>query len=174
MAYLLEQEYGLKLPRRLQIEFSRAVQRATDDSGKEVAAADIHALFSREYLDGNGACSYRAHRMVEDTAQPESVAVEAELVLDGKPVTVRASGNGPIDAFVRALERRIKVMDYHEHAIGSGADARAACYLELRIDEGPTLFGVGIDANIVTASFKAVLSALNRQTAPESKTVAAS
>ena len=159
MAYLLEQEYGLKLPRRLQIEFSRAVQQLADDSGQEVDAAAIHALFRREYLDARPGYAYRSHRLTED----ETLTVEADLTLDSKAVRVRGSGNGPIAAFVQALDRRIELMDYHEHALGSGADAHAACYLELRIDDGPTLFGVGIDANIVTASFKAVLSALNRQ-----------
>ncbi len=159
MAYLLEQEYGLKLPRRLQIEFSRAVQQLADDSGQEVDAAAIHALFRREYLDARPGYAYRAHRLTEG----ETLTLEADLMLDGEAVRVRGAGSGPIDAFVQALDRRIELMDYHEHALGSGADAHAVCYLELRIDDGPTLFGVGIDASIVTASFKAVLSALNRQ-----------
>jgi 2-isopropylmalate synthase len=75
---------------------------------------------------------------------------------------VKGAGNGPIDAFVRALGLDVRVMDYHEHAIGSGADAKAASYIELRIGNGPTTFGVGIDGNIATASFKAVISAINR------------
>lgn len=81
----------------------------------------------------------------------------------GKPIVVTGRGNGPIDAFVRALDLDVIVMDYQEHAIGSGADARAACYVELRMAEQPALFGVGIDCNIVTASLLAVLSAINRQ-----------
>jgi 2-isopropylmalate synthase len=163
MAYLLEQAYGLKLPRRLQIEFSRAVQRVSDDSGKEVAAADIYALFSSEYLDAKAPYAYRAHRMTEGSGQP--VALELELACADRVTTLQGTGNGPIDAFVDALDLDIRVMDYHEHAIGAGADARAACYVELRVDNGPTLFGVGIDRNIVTASFIAVLSALNRHVA---------
>ena len=165
MAYLLEQEYGLALPRRLQIEFSRAIQREADATGKEIAASDIHAIFQREYLERSEPYVYRAHRMSEDTAKAESINIEVDIVRIGQPVTVRGSGNGPIDAFVHALGLDIKLMDFHEHAIGAGADAKAASYIELRLNEAPTGFGVGIDANIVTASFKAVLSAVNRQIA---------
>ena len=165
MAYLLEQEYGLALPRRLQIEFSRAIQREADATGKEIAASDIHAILQREYLERVEPYVYRAHRMSEDTAKAESINIEVDIVRNGQPVTVRGSGNGPIDAFVHALGLDIKLMDFHEHAIGAGADAKAASYIELRLNEAPTGFGVGIDANIVTASFKAVLSAVNRQIA---------
>jgi 2-isopropylmalate synthase len=172
MSFLLEQEYGLKLPRRLQIEFSRAVQRATDDSGKEVAAADIHALFSREYLDVQSPYAYHAHQLKESSGQPVQLALQ--LAGENGVTTLEGTGNGPIDACINALGQNIRVMDYHEHAIGAGADARAACYVELRVDNGPTLFGVGIDRNIVTASFMAVFSALNRHAAITTTTEAAS
>ena len=164
MTYLLEQEYGLKLPRRMQIEFSRAVQQVTDDSGKEVSAQDIHAIFQREYLDAARPYAYHAHRLSEDSSTG-AVELEAELCHHGKPIVVTGRGNGPIDAFVRALDLDVIVMDYQEHAIGSGADARAACYVELRMADQPALFGVGVDCNIVTASLLAVLSAINRQVA---------
>ncbi len=168
MAYLLEQEYGLELPRRLQIEFSRVVQRHADATGREVAAADIHALFAGEYLEQDGAAyRYVAHRMREDSEGADDQRVQIEATVQRERVTEQrhGSGNGPIDAFVAALGLDIRLMDYHEHSIGSGADARAACYVELRLGGGPTLFGAAIDSNIVTASFKAVLSAVNRQLA---------
>ncbi|MBD8657309.1 2-isopropylmalate synthase [Oxalobacteraceae sp. CFBP 13730] len=160
MAYLLEQEYGLQLPRRLQIEFSRVVQRQADESGREINPADLHALFAREYLDQQEPYHYLAHRMTEDSAH--DVQLEVDVARHHAPQVFSGRGNGPIDAFVTALGLKIRLMDYHEHAIGSGADARAACYVELRVGNGPTLFGVGIDSNIVTASFKSVLSAVNR------------
>ncbi|MEM8512708.1 2-isopropylmalate synthase [Massilia sp. MP_M2] len=160
MAYLLEQEYGLQLPRRLQIEFSRVVQRQADESGREINPADLHALFAREYLDQQEPYHYLAHRMTEDSAH--DVQLEVDVARHHAPQVFSGRGNGPIDAFVTALGLEIRLMDYHEHAIGSGADARAACYVELRVGDGPTLFGVGIDSNIVTASFKSVLSAVNR------------
>ena len=170
MAYLLEQEFGLQLPRRLQIEFSRVVQRLADSSGREIAAADIHALFQREYLEHDQPYRYLSHRMTENTRSDDSEAAEPVQIevsaIDGiVQRAMRGAGNGPIDAFVNALGIDVRLMDYHEHAIGSGADARAACYVELRVGNGPTLFGAGIDSNIVTASFKAVLSAVNRHTA---------
>ncbi|MEY8689761.1 MAG: 2-isopropylmalate synthase [Leptothrix sp. (in: b-proteobacteria)] len=170
ISYLLEAEYGLELPRRLQIEFSQVVQGVMDHDGKELSAADIWGHFGREYaLDasdqalvgaplveeqGQGAGRVRLRAQVQD-----GVGGAAVLYLDG-------AGNGPVDAFVQALSvataERIEVLDYHEHSIGAGAQARAAAYLELRIGDGPTLFGVGIDVNIVTASIKAVLSGWQR------------
>jgi 2-isopropylmalate synthase len=166
MAYLLEQEYGLELPRRLQIEFSRVVQKFADASGREVAASDIHALFAREYFEqDNPAYQYVSHRMTEDSEGEHRVQLEVSLQHNRVTQSRPGTGNGPIDAFVNALGLDVRLMDYHEHAIGSGADARAACYVELRLANGPTLFGAAIDNNILTASFKAVLSAVNRQLA---------
>ncbi len=162
VAYLLEQDYGLVLPRRLQIEFSRAVQKATDSSGKEIVSADIYAIFQQEYLDKSAPYTYVGHRMTEDTAQVDSVKIALDISHHGKLLTLQGTGNGPIDAFVDALGIEINLMDYHEHAISGGADAQAACYVELRIAGGSTMFGVAIDGNIVRASFKAVISAMNR------------
>ncbi|WP_456280788.1 2-isopropylmalate synthase [Cupriavidus sp. JZ107] len=160
MAYLLEQVHGLYLPRRLQIEFSRAVQRMTDETGAEASADDLFALFRREYLEADAPLRYVSHRMM--SGQDDQVEVEATLVQDGATRVVRGKGNGPIDAFVRALGMPVRLMDYHEHAQSSGADARAACYVEVRVGESATGFGAGIDANLVTASLKAVVSGVNR------------
>jgi 2-isopropylmalate synthase len=164
MAYLLEQEYGLALPRRLQIEFSRVVQAEADATGKEIDAGSIHTLFRHEYLERNTPYAYQKHRMTDQAGQEQGQAVTMEIDLEhnGQPIHLHGIGNGPIDAFVNALDLDIKVMDYHEHAINAGANAQAACYVEVRVAGGPTLFGVGVDVNIVTASFKAVLSAVNR------------
>ncbi|WP_071363721.1 2-isopropylmalate synthase [Massilia timonae] len=171
MAYLLEQEYGLQLPRRLQIEFSRAVQRVADESGREINAGDLHALFAREYLEQDEPYHYISHRMVEDSEH--EVQLDVTVTRHHAQQAFAGTGNGPIDAFVNALGLEIRLMDYHEHAIGSGADARAACYVELRVGNGLTLFGVGIDSNIVTASFKSVLSAVNRHMAASAENPAA-
>jgi 2-isopropylmalate synthase len=161
IAYLLENDYGLELPRRLQIEFSQAVQAVMDDSGKELTAADIWAVFAREYhLES----AQVAHQTIAE-GESGNVQLRADVQVDNDSFTVHGLGNGPVDAFVAGIAERtgerIEVLDYHEHAIGSGAQARAAAYLELRIG-ARTLFGVGIDANIVSASMKAVLSALQR------------
>jgi 2-isopropylmalate synthase len=165
MAYLLEQEFGLQLPRRLQIEFSRAVQAVADASGREIAAKEIHEIFCREYFDQATPYAYGSHKMVEDTTSDETVQIDIAVTHHNAALALQGGGNGPIDAFVNALGLDIKLMDYHEHSIGSGANARAACYVELRLANGPTMFGAGIDSNIVTASFKAVISAVNRQLA---------
>jgi len=162
IAYLLESEYGLELPRRLQIEFSRVVQAVTDDTGKEVDAAQIKAIFDREYHVG---ADLVRHARIDEAADG-AVTVHADVTI-GEDATRRLAGigNGPIDAFVAALQEttgaEIRVLDYHEHAIDGGADARAVAYVELRIGEH-TLFGIGIDRNIVTASLNAVVSGLQR------------
>jgi 2-isopropylmalate synthase len=161
ISYLLEHEFGLELPRRLQIEFSRVVQAVTDDTGKEVDAAQIKMIFDREYgLDDSG-----VGQIAIGQAADGMVTVQADVCLvDGPSLAVHGVGNGPIDAFVSALQHQgvpIRVLDYHEHAIASGADARAVAYVELRVGE-QTLFGVGMHRNIVTASLNAVVSGLRR------------
>ncbi|SOZ17612.1 2-isopropylmalate synthase 2 (Alpha-isopropylmalate synthase 2) (Alpha-IPM synthetase 2) [Cupriavidus taiwanensis] len=160
MAYLLEQVHGLYLPRRLQIEFSRAVQALTDDTGLEASADDLYGLFQREYLAREAPLRYVSHQLASDSTGATVITVQMER--DGQPCSVRGSGNGPIDAFIDALELPVRVMDYHEHAMNAGADARAACYVEVRVGDSPTGFGAGIDANLVTASLRAVLSGVNR------------
>ena len=165
MAYLLESEYGLELPRRLQIEFSRVVQQETDVSGKELLASDLWNLFRREYgLDTIAAPKQRA-MSESDGSGNTRVTLKAEVQLAGKPVTIEGEGTGPVDAFVAGLNAtglaQVKVMDYREHAIGSGANAQAVAYLELRVGDR-TLYGVGVDADILTASLKGILSGLAR------------
>jgi len=163
IAYLLETEYGLELPRRLQIEFSQVVQRVMDDAGKELSAADIHAIFEREYGIDSAGASVVQPQMSELAGG--AMRLSAEVVLGGWVGHVQGEGNGPIDAFVNALAARlgqeVRVLDYHEHAIGSGADARAVAYLELRVGN-VTRHGVGIDGSILRASMQAILSGLSR------------
>jgi 2-isopropylmalate synthase len=166
IAYLLESEYGLELPRRLQMEFSQAVQRVMDVDGKELTAADLWQLFEGEYRiqDETGP----QHRVLEEQGEgaDASVVLRADLPWDGEIRRIEGRGNGPIDAFIQALAdatgHSIRVIDYHQHAIGAGADAQAVAYLELRVDEAQTLFGVGMDANIISASLKAIVSGLER------------
>lgn len=168
IAYLLESEYGLSLPRRLQIEFSTIVQAVTDASGKEVTAADIYKLFKAEYLDPSKPYAYVAHHLVEDSKQ-DRVQLKTELQVNGNAQKLDGQGNGPIDAFVAGLAaltgQALSVVDYHEHAVSAGSDAKAVTYIELKIGSTTrATHGVGIDGNIVTASLKAILSALNRHT----------
>ncbi|AHV92591.1 2-isopropylmalate synthase [Bordetella holmesii] len=164
VSYLLEQEHGLVLPRRLQIEFSRAIQRVTDETGSEVTSEDVYSIFASEYLEQRGPWKLVRHRIDGNPSAGEGkqFAIEAELEYDGERRIVRGNGDGAISAFVAALDVPVRIMDYHEHAIGTGTDTRAASYVEVRVGESPTGFGVGIDRDIVTASFRAVLTAVNR------------
>jgi 2-isopropylmalate synthase len=158
MAYLLETEYGLELPRRLQIEFSQVVQAHMDTEGKELIAQDLWDLFQREY----GTARITAPQ-VQQTASADGVVLTAQW--EGQQIT--GHGAGPIEAFVNGLNavpgaNTVRVLDYHEHAMGAGANAQAVAYLELRINEQHTVFGVGMDANIVSASLKAIVSGMQR------------
>jgi 2-isopropylmalate synthase len=169
ISYLLESEYGLELPRRLQIEFSQVVQTVTDASGKELTAADLFALFEREYgIASNGVPQHQVSQE-PGGVEGERIGITAQVQMSGRAFGLRGIGNGPIDAFVQGLShvtgQAVRVLDYHEHAISSGANARAVAYLELRVGD-QTLFGVGMDSNIVSASLKAVVSGVQRATAP--------
>jgi 2-isopropylmalate synthase len=166
VAYLMKAEHHLDLPRRLQIEFSGVVQRHTDDEGGEVSAADLWRAFRDEYLpDPEHAWGRFALAGTQRSTSAEGLdRLSVDLVDDGEPVRLEAEGNGPIAAFTAALADRgvdVRVLDYHEHAMSAGGDATAASYVECAV-EGRVLWGVGIDANIVTASLKAVVSAVNR------------
>ena len=161
ISYLLESEYGLELPRRLQIEFSQVVQAVMDATGKELTAQDLFALFEREY----GVRSIPAPQHQVEEATGGAVRLAAQVQVGGRSLSLQGAGNGPIDAFVQALGEAcgtpIRVLDYHEHSIGAGANAQAVAYLELRVGER-TLFGVGLDSNIVSASLKAIVSGVQR------------
>jgi len=161
ISYLLESEYGLELPRRLQIEFSQVVQSAMDASGKEFTAHDLFDLFEREYSVHSTEAPI--HRVLEEDSG--SLELTAEVRLGEESTWIRGKGNGPIDAFVDGLSQAsgqpIRVLNYHEHSIGTGSSAQAIAYLELRIGDR-TLFGVGTDSDIVSASLKAIVSGLQR------------
>jgi 2-isopropylmalate synthase len=163
IAYILEKEHGLELPRRLQIEFSRVVQAIADGEGVEVPADRLWGAFEAEYLEGNGRYGFVSHSASSDHAQQDVVA---KITVDGNLKTILGHGNGPVDGFVDAIRREsglaFDVADYREHAMGMGANASAVAYVELKLGDGASLFGVGIDRNIVVASLKAVLSGVNR------------
>ncbi|MHC8373582.1 2-isopropylmalate synthase [Pseudomonas sp. MDT1-85] len=170
IAYLLEQEYGINLPRRMQIEFSQVVQRETDRLGLEMTAQQIHALLHSEYLQANTPYALVSHRLQEENGHS---AVEVEVSGKGQGETNlhwRGKGNGALEALVAGLPIPVEIMDYNEHAIGAGTNAKAAAYIELRVNGERAVHGVGIDENITTASFKALFSALNRSLSqPEAK-----
>ena len=168
IAYLLESEHGLELPRRLQIEFSKSVQAVMDATGKELTAENLYALFKQDY----GLLTVKAptgqlltNHCKNDDLDDKEVSLKADVELGGLVMRIEGTGNGPIAAFVQGLcavtGETLRVLNYHEHAIGEGADVQAVAYLELRVGS-QTVFGVGMDSNIVSASFKAILSGFQR------------
>ena len=165
VAYIMRTEHHLDLPRRLQIEFSQVVQARTDSDGGEVSPAQMWEAFEAEYLAPRTPLALNSHHTSSVAGSDDELDVN--VFLDGKQTTLRGIGNGPIAAFVAALAtigHEVRVLDYAEHALSAGGDARAAAYVECAIGER-IVWGVGIDANIVTASLKAVVSAVNRATA---------
>ena len=163
VAYILEQEYGLTLPRSLQVEFSKVVQKCADATGKEMSPAEIWQEFQREFLDRGTPLALLGHGF--DHQLGEAGRMTATLRDGAAERIVKGRGNGPIDAFIDALAQAgiaVEVVDYHEHSIGRGASAKAVAYVEIAADGG-TLNGVGMDEDIVTASLKAILAAINRR-----------
>ena len=165
VAYLMKTEHQLDLPRRLQIEFSQVVQARTEADGGEVSAAELWSVFTDEYLPslrGPGRFALLASRQTSEAGGADRLSVD--IVDDGRERTLEGLGNGPIAAFVHALAEidvKVRVLDYHEHAMSAGGDATAAAFVECEVGER-VLWGVGIDPNIVTASLAAVVSAVNR------------
>ena len=167
IAYILKTEHDLDLPRDLQVEFSQIVQKVTDETKKEITAEGIWELFQRMYLDRTTPIEFLEYWSVPDSHASEMCRVSARVHLNGEERTINGKGNGPIAAFVDALKGDcgfdLGVLDYHEHAIGHGGDATAVAYVEVENGGGQSLFGVGIHPNIVVASLKATVSALNRK-----------
>ncbi|WP_432071655.1 2-isopropylmalate synthase [Streptomyces wuyuanensis] len=166
IAYVLKNDHKLDLPRRMQIEFSRIIQAKTDAEGGEVTPKEIWSVFQDEYLpnpvDPWGRVQLRSGQTTSDTDGTDTLTVEA--VVDGAETVLTGSGNGPISAFIDALNAigvDARVLDYQEHTMSEGASAQAASYIECAID-GKVLWGIGIDANTTRASLKAVVSAVNR------------
>ncbi|HEY5821461.1 MAG TPA: 2-isopropylmalate synthase [Propionibacteriaceae bacterium] len=166
VAYIMKSEHHLDLPRRLQIEFSRVVQTHTDAGGGEVGAARLWEIFDTEYVRPDEPLALVSVSSSSGTGRTDSVT--AEIRTSGRTRTVSGEGNGPVSAFVDAISplgHHVRVLDYHEHALSAGGDALAAAYVECEVGVGENsavVWGVGMDANIVAASLKAVTSAVNR------------
>lgn len=160
IAYLLETAYGLAMPRRMQVEFSGAVQRLTDATGQEVSADGIWNLFQQEYIHADQVMQYQSHSLSEQNGKQQ---IRLQALVKGEAVVLEGEGNGPIDALVQAFGQRLSVHDYEERAMGAGANAQAVAFAELGYAGQPgTLYGAGIDDNLVTASILAVISGINR------------
>jgi 2-isopropylmalate synthase len=167
VAYVLEQEFGYQLPKAMHKEIGRVVNNLADAKGTELTSEAIRDAFHREYLERRSPVSLEHFKTTE---RDSTVSCEARVLVDGKPHQLSGSGNGPIDAFVRALAStelpRFDVVSYSEHSLGAGAEARAASYIQVKIERGAAFFGAGIDTSIELASIKAIVSALNRAIRP--------
>jgi 2-isopropylmalate synthase len=166
IAYIMQADYGLNLPRNLQIEFSKDIQAITDAEGKELSSKRIYDRFREVYVDQpNGRLKFLDHQTYPDTAAKGRRIVEATILDGGKELVIKGGGNGPIDGFVDALSRHLgielSVRDYSEHSIQHGSNAAAICYMEMEYPGG-VMFGAAINTNIVAASLEAVVSAANR------------
>lgn len=166
IAYVLEQDYGLRLPRGLQVEFSHIIQEIADETGEELEPPSLWGAFETEYLSSSGALKLGEHRTAPIAGKPEGCELTAVVRRDGAVHTIRGRGNGPLDAFLHGLSREwgihLRVTDYTEHALGQGSDATAVAYVALESDDGSALYGVGRHSSIVTASLNAVVSSANR------------
>jgi 2-isopropylmalate synthase len=169
IAYILKNDYGIDMPRLLQVEFSKVIQQIADETGKEIQPALIWDTFRKEYLENVTPFAFEGHTTLPQRDHPELRLIDAEITANGKPRRISGHGNGPIAAYVEALAKdcgvKIRVRDYHQHATGAGEDAQAVSYIEAETAGGKVLWGVGMDSNIVTASLKAVTCAANRASA---------
>ena len=167
VAYLLEKDHGLSMPRRLQIEFSQVIQKIADESGKEISPSDVWDNFQTTYLNESGSYEFVEHNINskanKDGSQTDEI--EINLKVNDEIISITGTGNGPIDAMVNSikdyLKLDIKISDYHQHAISAGSDAKAVAYSELLLN-GKSVWGVGIHQNTVIAGFESVISGLNR------------
>ena len=163
VAYILEQEFGYSLPKAMHREIGRLINEVADTRGTELTPADVHEVFRQEYLERRAPVALQHFKTTE---RDSDVTCVAALVIDGVAHALTGQGNGPIDAFTRALATtplpRFEVLSYAEHSLGKGSEARAVSYIQIKTDRGQTLFGAGIDTNIELASIKAIVSALNR------------
>jgi len=167
IAFILEKDHGVSLPRRLQINLSEKVQKVADASGKEVMSSEIWGVFEENYLEVNGEFALQHYSLSseEDETGNPSDHIEVTLEIKNQSITLKGSGGGPIEAFISAINDHLKlsiaVSDYHQQSVTSGADAKAAAFIELAND-GQNEWGAGIDGSTVKASFKAIISGLNK------------
>ena len=168
VAYVMKEEHGFDLPRRFQIEFSKTIQHITEDSGTEITPGAMWSAFQDHYLPEERRFRLRSHELHTSTLDGKGrTTITAQVDAESDTVTVVGEGDGPVEAFVHALHTQwggsFDVVDYTEHAIGRGADARAVAYVESSDESANLMWGIGIDSNITTASLLAVLSAFERQ-----------
>jgi len=167
IAYIMQEDFGINLPRNLQVEFRGVIQEITDEEGKELSPARIHEVFLQTYVDQpDGRLKYVDHSSRSNPDIAGGRLVQAEITDNGSKTMIEGAGTGPVDGFTDALSKHagmaVSVIDYSEHSLKKGSNAAAICYMEVEAD-GERLFGVGINTNIVAASLEALISAVNRK-----------
>ncbi len=166
VAFILEDEYGYKLPKAMHPEISGPVQKVTDDTGKELTPSEIKAIFVSEFLEVKGSLELKSFKSAYSDDLEQEVSIEAELVIEGKARKVVGQGNGPISAFIHAIQKEgyknYKLVTYDEHAIESGENAEAIAYIKIQNNTGVSTYGAGISRNTSKASIKAIINAINR------------
>ncbi len=166
VAWVLEQDYGLEPPKRMQPEIGMAVQRFADSVGREVTSEEVYRIFMEEFVSPSGPYELVGYWPRPDDKDPTQIHGEVRIKVNGVAKTVVADGNGPVSAFVHSMKKLgaepFSVDDYHEQAVGKGADARAMAYVPLRFETGEVVFGVGSDTNIDQAAVSAIVAGLNR------------
>jgi 2-isopropylmalate synthase len=164
VAYLLESEFGIELPKDMQREFGPIANEAVDQLGREVSGAELKAMFWREYVERSAPWQLKRF---ETESKNGVVKCRAKLVHEGKPVDFKGEGNGPLAALVHGFTTagvsRFEISNYSEHALSSGETAAAIAYIQIKTADGKARWGAGVDTNIELASVRAVLSALNRR-----------
>ena len=171
VAFILEHDHGLELPRRMQIEFSHVVQQMSELSGKEVSSESIREAFDSTFIESTSPLTFIRHTSAELADDESQRSLCADVLFDGQELQIQGQGNGPVDAFVQAISNALnvdfRVVDYHQHATGAGADAQSACYFEIQAQKGETRYGAALHSNIVSASLMSVCSAFNRAVADQ-------
>ena len=174
VAYIMDHEFGIKMPKEMHPEFGAAIQKVTDREGRELKPTEIYKEFEECYIDVHAPFDLQTFHVMKrhsDKQERRSFAeVEATIAVDGVERGIQASGNGPLDAFSNALKAEITndwtLCSYHEHAINTGSHAKAIAYIEIERSDGRRFWGAGIDTDIIIASVKALLSGLNRASRP--------
>lgn len=170
VAYVMEKDFGFRMPKAMHPEFGKIVQGVTDREGRELQHEEILDAFNKEYLIQDGSLSLKSFDVVKrhrSSANEETLAtVEATITVADREVRISGKGNGPLDAFCSSLKKQVtgdfKLLNYHEHSLNGGSGARAAAYIEIQLPDGARRWGTGVDTDIIIASVKAVLSSLNR------------
>ena len=166
VAYVLEKEYGLQLPKAMHKEFGKIINDYADAKGTEITTEEVYALFQDEYINRTAPFALADFSAHPRGGHHQETECTADLLIEGRPQRLRGNGNGPIAAFCHALEvaglKNFQLVNYNEHSLGEGADSKAASYIQIKTDRGLPFFGAGIDTNIETASIRALISALNR------------